>query len=112
MLKAINRIYDTTLLVASHTAGQALRARLVNRLAIKTPDKDGVARVRGDNGSVVTLTRPIFVRIEDRAMLDLDALRPHLDEEALLKALRAYVKAGGNEVAGALIERGFSVTIS
>jgi hypothetical protein len=109
-IKAVRAFFTTRL--ADDDASKTLRARLLARLKAKAADSDGVVRVRGDNGSVATLTRPIIVSIEDRDKLDLDTLRPFIDDEALLKAARAFFKSRGLLFAGARIERGYGVTIS
>ncbi len=62
-----------------------------------------LTRTRGDYGSVASLRTRWTGVLTDRATLDLEALREHLPEEALEKAIRSFVKAGGRELAGARV---------
>ena len=62
-----------------------------------------LSRTRGDYGAVVSLrTRWAFDDF-DRTALDLEALRPHLPQDGIEKAIRAYIKAGGRELRGCRI---------
>lgn len=61
------------------------------------------ARTRGDLGSVSTLQRRWTFRDMNRTELDLNMLRPYLPADALEKALNAFIKAGGRQIAGATI---------
>jgi hypothetical protein len=62
-----------------------------------------LSRSRGDYGSVASLrTYWDFADLE-RAALDLETLRSHLPQDALEKAVRSYVKAGGRELRGVRI---------
>ncbi len=62
-----------------------------------------MSRTRGDYGSVASLRTFMDFKDMDRAKLDLEALRQHLNQDALEKAVRSYVKAGGRELAGVTI---------
>lgn len=62
-----------------------------------------LSRQRSDLGSVASLRTFWDFADLDRAALDLEALRPHLQMEALERALRSFVKAGGREIRGARI---------
>lgn len=60
-------------------------------------------RARGDFGAVGSLRTAWTGDITDRETLDLEALRPHIALDALEKAVRAYVRAGGRDLRGANI---------
>ncbi len=62
-----------------------------------------LSRTRGDYGSVASLRTFWDHKDMDRSKLDLEALRQHLNHDALEKAVRSYVKAGGRELAGVTI---------
>lgn len=54
-----------------------------------------MGRVRGDLGGVSTIRKMWTGIVTDRAVLDLDALRQHIPQEALEQAVRAYAKTNG-----------------
>lgn len=62
-----------------------------------------LSRQRGDMGSVSSLRTFWDFADLDRAALDLEALRAHIPAEALEKALRSFIKAGGRELRGVRI---------
>ncbi len=62
-----------------------------------------LSRTRGEQGSVASLRTQWIGIIEDRDALDLEALRPHLPEDGLEKALRSFIRAGGRQLRGARI---------
>lgn len=62
-----------------------------------------LSRSRGDLGSVASLRSFWDFADLDRPTLDLETLRNHLPLEALEKAVRSFVKAGGRELRGARI---------
>lgn len=62
-----------------------------------------LSRSRGEYGSLASLRTFMDFADLDRATLDLEALRHHLPVEALEKAVRAYIKAGGRELRGVRI---------
>lgn len=59
-----------------------------------------MARTRGDYGSVASLRTQWTFGNLDRNKLDLEILRPYLPEDALEKAVRAFIRAGGRKCAG------------
>lgn len=59
-----------------------------------------LGRTRGEYGAVATLKTLWTFRDMDRHQLDLEALRPHLARDALERAIRSYIKAGGRELRG------------
>ena len=62
-----------------------------------------LSRSRGDMGSVASLRTFWDFADLDRAALDLEKLRQHLPADALEKAVRSYIKAGGRELRGVRI---------
>lgn len=58
---------------------------------------------RGDYGATASLRANWTGEMIDRAALDLETLRPHIAEEALNKAIRSFVRAGGRSLSGARI---------
>lgn len=62
-----------------------------------------LSRTRGTYGAVSSLRTEWTFKDLDRETLDLQALRAHLPQEALEKAVRAFIKAGGRELAGVTI---------
>jgi multidrug efflux pump subunit AcrA (membrane-fusion protein) len=79
------------------------------RLDAEQAQKDAEAKPaemgksRGDYGGQTSLKQFWDFADIDRATLDLNALRQHLPEDALDKALRSFIKAGGREISGARI---------
>ena len=61
------------------------------------------ARVRGDYGSVATLRTDWKFEVTDKDAINLNALRPYISTDAIEKAIRAFVKQGGRELAGVRI---------
>jgi hypothetical protein len=62
-----------------------------------------LSRTRGDFGSVSSLVEFWDFKDIDRGALDLEALRQHLPMDALEKAVRSFVKAGGRSLRGATV---------
>lgn len=60
-----------------------------------------LSRSRGDFGAVASLKRRWVGELTDRDTLDLDQLRHHLPEDALVRAINAFVRAGGRSLKGA-----------
>lgn len=65
-----------------------------------------MTRTRLDSGALATMGTVGFVQILDAAKLDMAALWPHLKEEHILLALKAWAKTKGHKtpMAGAVIE--------
>lgn len=59
-----------------------------------------LSRQRGDYGAVASLRTFWDFKDMDRDALDLEALRSHLPLDALEKAVRSYIKAGGRALKG------------
>lgn len=62
-----------------------------------------LSRTRGDYGAVASLHTFWDFADLDRDTVDLGALRAHLPLDAIEKAVRAYIKAGGRELRGCTI---------
>ena len=100
---AVNTETDLALAIdAEETA-----ARAANDAALAKADADAkpaeLSRTRSDFGSVASLRTTWTFDGLDRSKIDLEALRQHIPEEALEKAVRAFIKAGGRELAGVRI---------
>jgi hypothetical protein len=63
-----------------------------------------LASARGFGGSRTSLRTVWRGSIVDRRSLDIATLFPYISDEALQKALNAYVQAGGRTLAGAIIK--------
>jgi len=62
-----------------------------------------LSRTRSAKGSVASLRTFWNFADLDRATVDLEALRSHLPQDALEKAVRSYISAGGRELRGVRI---------
>lgn len=70
-----------------------------------------LSRTRGEYGAVASLRTTWTFDEIDRARLDLEALRQHLPSDALEKAVRSFIRAGGRELAGTRIYETTSATV-
>lgn len=87
----------------AEAAARAAEALAVKATQAATAKPAEMARTRGDYGSLGTLRQEWVFSDLNRAELDLEALRPHLPEDAIEKAIRAFIKAGGRELRGCRI---------
>ncbi len=78
-------------------AAEAEAAKAEKQAGAKAAD---LSRTRGDYGAVGSLRTVWTFKDLDRGKLDLEALRAHLPSDALEKAVRSFIKAGGRELAG------------
>lgn len=62
-----------------------------------------LTRTRSDYGVTASLRAEWVGRVVDRQAIDLETLRPHIALDALEKAVRSFVRAGGRQLAGAEI---------
>lgn len=86
-------------IVAEDKARQAeADAEAARKAAAAKPAE--LSRERGELGSVASLRTYWDFRDLDRATLDLEILRPHLPQDALEKAVRSFIKAGGRQLRG------------
>lgn len=70
-----------------------------------------LSRTRGEYGSVGSLRTFWDFEIENRNVLDLETLRPFIPLDALEKAVRGFVKAGGRSIKGARIFENTSAVV-
>ena len=100
---AMNQAEDLDEAVRAEDA--ATQARLDAEKAAKNAEAKPaeMGKSRGDYGGQTTLHQFWDFADIDRDTLDLNALRQHLPEDALEKAVRSYIKAGGREITGARI---------
>lgn len=92
---------------AALAAEQARAAQAADDARIDTLAKPAdMVRTRLEGGPMVTMRQVPVVVIEDVSLLDLEALRPHIKEEALLQALKAWAKVTGHkkQMAGAVVK--------
>ena len=103
--KAASAETDADLDAAVEAEQKAVRTREELDEATDQVDANAaeLSRTRGDLGSVGSLHTSWTGEVADRAVLDLESLRPHLSTDALEKAVRAFVRAGGRELNGARI---------
>lgn len=69
------------------------------------------ARVRGNQGSLSTVRRFWTGHVVSRDELDLEALRQHIPADALDKAVKSFVRAGGRKLKGASIYEDNDVSV-
>ncbi len=87
---------------AEEAAKQAAAdAEVAAKAADATPA--ALSRTRSDEGAVASLRRWWDFRDLDRSHIDLERLRQHLSHDALEKAVRSYIKAGGRTLPGVVI---------
>jgi len=84
---------------ADRAASQEHAAQAKER-RVETAKPAEFARTRGDYGGLATLRREWTYANIDRAKIDLETLRHHLPEEALGRAVRSFIDAGGRSLEG------------
>ncbi|WP_340152037.1 hypothetical protein [uncultured Sneathiella sp.] len=94
---------DVDAAVEAETNAAQAAADSAKAAAEATAKAADLSRTRGDHGSVSSLRTFWTFSDVERATIDLEVLRHHIPEEALEKAVRSFVKAGGRELAGARI---------
>ncbi len=70
-----------------------------------------LSRQRSDYGAVASLRRFWDMEGLDRETIDINALRPFLPLDAIEKAVRAFIKAGGRELKGVRIFENTATTV-
>ena len=70
-----------------------------------------LSRQRSDYGAVASLRRFWDFTDLNRDAVDLEALRSHLPFDAIEKAVRSYIRAGGRELRGATIFENTATTV-
>ncbi len=94
---------EKAVVTADVAAAQAADATAARKAAEAKPAD--LTRSRSTYGGTRSLTTRWVGTIVDRDALDLTPLRAHINSDALQKALNAYVRAGGRDLAGAKIEQ-------
>ena len=100
---AMRKDEDLAAAVAAEDAARVARAAAEDATRAAAAKPAELSRVRGDYGSVSSLKQFWDFADIDRAALDLEKLREHLPQDALEKAVRSFVKAGGRELKGCRI---------
>jgi hypothetical protein len=106
--------------VANDMAGKAALARAQAELAAEQAEEARLAtlvkpadisRVRGNDASgagvILTTAREPYAMLVDRALVDMEALRPYFTDFEIEKAIRGWAKATGFKVQMAGAEIGF-----
>ena len=73
------------------------------KLGTDVKDAD-LVRTRSDSGTVATTTSYWHGELSDIQKIDLNLLKKHFTEAEINKAIRSFVRDGGRELAGAIIE--------
>jgi len=104
---------DVALEVAVAAEQRAADARAAATKAQQEADAKPaeLSRTRGDYGSVASLRTYWTFDSWERTRLDLEALRQHISSDALEKAIRSFIKAGGRELEGAHILEATSTVV-
>ena len=101
-LQEANRLTEADALQAKADNSAASASVLETVANTKAAD---LARTRSAEGSVSRLRTRWVAKITDRQSLDFTVLQAYFTEDAIQKALNAFVAAGGRELRGALIEQ-------
>lgn len=92
---------DAAIAAEDRAKQQAADAERARKEALAKPAE--LSRSRGDFGAVASLHTFWSFADLDRDTIDLEALRQHLPIDALEKAVRSLIKAGGRELRGCTI---------
>ena len=90
----IKNLADLDNAVAAEEAAEKARADAIDAQRAADEKPAVLGRSRGEHGGMTTLKRFWDYADLDRGKLDLEALRQHLPEDALEKAVKSYIKAG------------------
>lgn len=82
----------------------ALEAEVMaNKMQVASQAKTGLGAVRTESGATASTRRTVVGEVVDISKLDLETLRYLIPADALQKALNAFIRNGGTELAGAKI---------
>lgn len=82
----------------------ALEAEVMaNKMQVASQAKTGLGAVRTESGVTASTRKTTVGEVTDISKLDLETLRYLIPVDALQKALNAYIRNGGTELAGAKI---------
>lgn len=88
---------------------QTVATEAAERAAAPAAD---LARTRTSMGAMGTLVHTLASRVVDRTILDLNALRPFMSDDAIIMAIREYGRAHRPEIERALKDKGAGATHS
>lgn len=94
---------DLSSAISAERAAQEAEADRIAAEKAASVNAAELSRARSDYGGVASLRTFWDFDGLDRATLDLEALRPHIPADALEKALRSFIRAGGRDIKGARI---------
>jgi hypothetical protein len=97
-------IHDTAEELMDIAIDSEFKAERIDHYA-DTAKASDLAKARGAYGGVASRRTSWVGEIRDVALVDLEKLRPHLALPDLQKAVNAYVRNGGRNLAGVLIEQ-------
>jgi flagellin-like hook-associated protein FlgL len=97
--------------VAAEEAAKAAQKVLDDAAKAASVKVAELSRTRGDLGGVGSLQTFFDFRALSRETLALEPLRQHLPADALEKAVRSYIKAGGRKLAGVEIFENHRTTV-
>jgi hypothetical protein len=89
--------------IAIEETAEQSKADAIEASAAASAKPAELSRTRGDYGALSSLRTSWVFEITDRAVLDLEKLRPYFAPADLDKAVRGFVRAGGRDLAGAHI---------
>lgn len=82
----------------------ALEAEVMaNKMQVASQAKTGLGAVRTESGVTASTRKTVVGEVVDISKLDLETLRYLIPTDALQKALNAFIRNGGTELAGAKI---------
>lgn len=89
--------------IAAERAAEVAAADLAKAAQAAEVKAADLTRTRGEYGAMSSLRTEWVFKDIVKADLDLETLRPHLSDSALEQAIRAFIKAGGRQLAGVTI---------
>lgn len=89
--------------INAEAASERAKADLVKAEIASTAKASELSQTRGEYGSMSSLRTSWVFDGVNRETLDLETLRQHLPFDALEKAIRSFIKAGGRELRGTTI---------
>lgn len=102
---------DLTQAIHADEAAEQAAADAAQAAKVAEANAAELSRSRGDYGAVASLRTFWDFRDFSREMIDLNALRAHLNEEDIKKAVRSFIRAGGRELKGVVIFENTSTSV-
>jgi len=109
--KAITETKSLEDAIAAEAAAEQARADALKAAQEAAAKPADLSRTRGDYGGVASLRTFWDFEIIRYEAIPLHEIQPHIPREAIEKALRSYVKAGGRELEGVRIFENTSTTV-